>query len=172
MSDLVERAQRGEAGAFDRLYREHVERVYAICLRLSADPLRAEGLTQDVFVRAWRRLDSFRGESRFSTWLHRIAVNAFMEDHRSMTRRGRRIETTGPGGLEAYSIAIQSGAPDTRLDLERAIAALPRGARTMIVLHDVEGYRYEEVAALTGVALGTVKSQIHRGRRLLREALG
>ena len=172
MSDLLERAQRGEAGAFDRLYREHVDRVYAICLRLSADPGMAERLTQDVFIRAWRRLGSFRGESRLSTWLYRIAVNVFLEERRSRSRRDRWVEDAGPGGTEAYAAAIEHGAADTRLDLERAIASLPTGARTAVVLHDVEGFRYEEIAALTGVALGTVKSQIHRGRRLLREALG
>ncbi|MGH7564482.1 MAG: RNA polymerase sigma factor [Gemmatimonadota bacterium] len=168
VSDLIERAQRGDAGAFDRLYRDNAERVYAVCLRMSGDPERAERLTQDTFVHAWRGLPSYRGEARFSTWLHRIAVNVVLEDHRSTARWRSRHEAVSP--VAAYPPVAREDT-DARLDLERAIAGLPAGARTMVVLHDIEGYRYEEIAELTGVALGTVKSQIHRGRRLLRESL-
>lgn len=168
MSDLVERARRGDEEAFDRLYRENVERVYAVCLRMCADRDLAERLTQDAFVRGWRGLKAFRGGSRFSTWLHRIAVNVVLEDQRAGSRRERlherRAETEGTAVTSDF-------AGDTRLDLERAITALPRGARAVIVLHDIEGYRYEEIAELMGITIGTVKSQIHRGRRMLREAL-
>ncbi len=166
MSDLIERAQRGDAGAFARLYRDNVERIYAVCLRMSGDSERAERLTQDAFVRAWRALPSYRGEARFSTWLHRIAVNVVLEDHRSRSRRNLRHEAAA-----SQSPPVVAEDTEARLDLERAIADLPAGARMMVVLHDIEGYRYEEIAELTGVALGTVKSQIHRGRRLLRESL-
>ncbi len=165
VSDLIERAQRGDAGAFARLYRDNVERVYAMCLRMSGEPERAERLTQDAFVRAWLGLPAYRGEARFSTWIHRIAVNVVLEDHRSTSRRQRH---------EAVSLtypAVAAEDTEARMEIERAIASLPDGARLMVVLHDIEGYRYEEIAELTGVALGTVKSQIHRGRRLLREAL-
>ncbi|CAN5277391.1 sigma-70 family RNA polymerase sigma factor [soil metagenome] len=166
----MQRAKRGEAGAFDQLYREHVERVYAICLRLSADPVLAESLTQDAFVRAWKGLDSFRGQSRLSTWLYRIAVNVTLEDRRSAARHGETFEAAVND--EHYVAVVRDAAPDTQIDLERAIRTLPRGARTMVVLHDIEGYRYEEIAEMTGAAVGTVKSQLHRGRKLLREALG
>ena len=165
VSDLIERAQRGDAGAFARLYRDNVERVYAVCLRMSGDPERAERLTQDAFVRAWRALPAYRGQARFSTWLHRIAVNVVLENHRSTRRRDLRHQAAAVGP------PVAAEHTEIRLDLERAIAALPAGARMMVVLHDIEGYGYEEIAGLTGVALGTVKSQIHRGRRLLRESL-
>lgn len=168
MSDLVERAQRGEIAAFDGLYRENVERVYALCLRMCADPDRAERLTQDAFVRAWRALSAFRRQSRFSTWLHRIAVNVVLEDHRAVTRLERRHEAGGMLDRSEVSPAI---AVDIGIDLERAIARLPRGARMAVVLHDIEGYKYEEIAQLMGVSMGTVKSQIHRARGLLKEAL-
>jgi RNA polymerase sigma-70 factor (ECF subfamily) len=166
VSDLIERAQRGDAEAFARLYRDNVERVYAVCLRMSGDPERAERLTQDAFVRAWRALPAYRGQARFSTWLHRIAVNVVLENHRSTSRRDLRHEAAA-----AACPPVAAENTEIRLDLERAIAALPPGARLMVVLRDIEGYGYEEIAELTGVTLGTVKSQIHRGRRLLRESL-
>lgn len=168
VTDLVESARRGDPGAFDRLYREHADRVYALCLRMTADPDRAATLTQDVFVRAWRRLDSFRGDSRLSTWLHRLTVNLVLDRRRSASRRRDREDNAD---LADYLGAVRRAAPGTRLDLERAIARLPEGARTMLVLYDVEGYAYEEIAEMTGVALGTVKSQLHRARTLLREEL-
>ncbi|MDX1661757.1 MAG: sigma-70 family RNA polymerase sigma factor [Gemmatimonadota bacterium] len=168
VTDLVESARRNDAGAFDRLYRDHADRVYALCLRMTADPDAAETLTQDVFVRAWRRLDSFRGDSRFSTWLHRLTVNLVLDRRRSAARRRAREENADRAD---YLGAVRRAAPGTRMDLERAIAKLPEGARTMLVLYDVEGYAYEEIAEMTDVALGTVKSQLHRARKLMREEL-
>lgn len=168
MTDLVESARRDDPGAFDRLYREHADHVYALCLRMTADPELAATLTQDVFVRAWRRLDTFRGESRLSTWIHRLTVNLVLDRRRSESRRRAREEDAD---LADYLGAVRRASPETRLDLERAIARLPDGARTMLVLHDIEGYAYEEIARLAGVALGTVKSQLHRARRLLKEDL-
>lgn len=167
---LVRRAQHGDSGAFDQLYAEHVDRIYATCLRISADPVRARDLTQDVFVRAWEKMASFRGESRFSSWLHRLAVNVVIESQRARGRGTRGIEVS----MEAHHMngSDTTGArPDLGIDLDRAIAGLPEGARTMLVLHAIEGYRYEEIAEIMGVALGTVKAQIHRARKLLREAL-
>lgn len=166
LRDLVASAREGDPGAFDRLYREHVGRVYAICLRITADRRRAEELTQDVFVRCWKRLPSFRGESRFTTWLHRVAVNVALDDRRRARRERLRRADVDPDNHRS-----RRDRADERMDLERAVAGLPRGARVAVVLHDIEGYRYEEVAEMMGVALGTVKSQIHRGRRLLRERL-
>lgn len=167
MSDGVRRAQAGDESAFEALYREHVGRVYAICLRMSADARRAEELTQDAFVRAWERLGSFRGESAFSSWLYRIAVNVVLGAWRAEKRRVRRQDAAAQ---REGSPAGQRN-PGTRLDLERAIAELPPGARRIFVLHDVEGYRHDEIARLTGLAPGTSKAQLHRARRLLREAL-
>jgi RNA polymerase sigma-70 factor, ECF subfamily len=166
---LVRAAQAGDAAAFERLYRLHVGRVYALCLRLAGDTSRAEILTQDVFVRAWRKLASFAGRSAFSTWLHRLAVNVVVEEMRADARRNGRVvmmEDLGP--VDAPG---REAPPGTALDLERAIAALPAGARLVFVLHDVQGYRHEEIAALTGLAVGTSKAQLHRARRLLREEL-
>ena len=165
--DLVALAREGDRRAFEGLYRGHVGRVFALCLRLSGDRLRAEELTQDVFVQAWRKLPSFRGESAFGSWLHRIAVNAALFERRTTGRRERRVipfAEPPPGSTPAADVAHD-------VDLERAIASLPPGARGVFVLHDLEGYRHEDVARLLGVAVGTSKAQLHRARRLLRKEL-
>lgn len=161
-------AREGDESAFRRLYEGNVGRVYALCLRLEGDRGRAEELTQDVFVRAWDRLATFRGESAFSTWLHRLAVNTVLGDRRSAWRRGRH-EQAHPAPEELPVAALEAPA-GLALDLEQVIAALPAGARTVLVLHDVEGYQHEEIASLTGISVGTSKSQLFRARRLLREA--
>lgn len=170
MEEVIDRARAGDRSAFERLYREHVGRVYALCVRMSADPARAEELTQDVFVKAWRKLGSFRGESAFSSWLHRITVNTVFQRQRSDRRRRARHETArwlSPlGGGHATG-----GSPGVGIDLERAIAGLPPGARRVFVLREIEGYRYQEIAELSGLAVGTLKAQMHRARKLLREAL-
>lgn len=169
-TDLIHRAQEGDEAAFEALYRAHVGRVYAVCLRLTADRAQAEERTQDAFVRAWQRLATFRGESAFSTWLYRLAVNEVLLGRRAERRRADRVLSTGdPAALERSG--GRSTAPGVSVDLERAVAALPPGAREVFVLHDVEGYRHEEIAELTGVAVGTSKAQLFRARRLLREAL-
>ncbi len=167
----VRKAQAGDAASFEQLYRENVNRVYALCLRLSGDSGRAEELTQDVFVRAWQKLSSFEGKSAFSTWLHRLAVNVVLGDRRSEKVRVARVFATDqPEVWERPS--TKTADPGTGIDLERAIAQLPPGARSVFVLHDVEGYRHEEIARMHGSAVGTCKAQLHRARRLLREALG
>ncbi len=169
-SDLIQRAQQGDQAAFEALYRAHVGRVYALCLRLTADRARAEELTQDAFVRAWERLASFRGESAFSSWLYRLTVNVVFLGQRAGRRRALRVFTTeDPAAFERPGDAASTVAG--QLDLERAIAALPPGAREVFVLHDVEGYRHHEIARLNGIAVGTSKAQLFRARRLLREAL-
>ncbi len=169
VSDLtVRRAQQGDAGAFGELYRTHAGRIHALCLRLEGDQARAEELTQDVFVRAWERLSTFRGESAFGTWLHRLAVNVVLADRRSLWRRGRRLLfTDDPAAFERPGEAVSGNSSD----LEGAIAGLPPGARTVFVLHDIEGYTHDEIARLSGIAEGTSKAQLFRARRLLREAL-
>lgn len=167
--DLVRRAQMGDPDAFEGLYHEHVDRIFALCLRMCRNGERAEELTQDVFVRAWQKLGSFRGESRFSTWLHRLAVNVVLQARRSEGRRRDREEVTPD--LERYGRAAVRAMPGTKIDLERAIAALPDGAREVLVLRDVRGFKYKEIAEMTGVSLGTVKAQIHRARGLVQRAL-
>jgi RNA polymerase sigma-70 factor (ECF subfamily) len=165
----VRRAQQGDVAAFEQLYRENLDRVYALCLRLCADAARAEELTQDVFVRAWQKLGSFEGKSAFSTWLHRLAVNVVLGDRRAEgIRVGKVFGTEDPS---VYESPGRPPDPGMAMDLERAIATLPPGARTVFVLHDVEGYKHEEIAELHGLAVGTCKAQLHRARRLLREAL-
>ena len=126
-------------------------------------------LVQDVFVRAWERLGSFRGDSLFTTWLHRLAVNLILQDRRSKGRRRAREVTSSD--LDHFGRTARRSMPGTRVDLERAIAALPDKARRVLVLRDVEGYKYAEIARMTGVSLGTVKAQIHRARGLIKEKL-
>ena len=157
---------------FEPFYRAHVRRVYALCLRMSGDARRAEELTQDVFVRAWEGRASYRGAALLGTWLHRLAVNVVLSGARADRRRLARVEPSdAPEAVAGARVSERAPAVGERLDLERAIAALPAGARTVFVLHDVEGYTHEEIARLMGIASGTVRSQLHRARRLLMEAL-
>ena len=169
VSDLaVRRAQNGDQAAFAELYRAHAGRVYALCLRLEGDGQRAEELTQDVFVRVWERLGSYRGESAFGTWLHRLAVNVVLGHRRSAWRRAKRVLVTADPAVFERPHDVT---PGTRIDLDGAISRLPPGARTVFVLHDVEGYTHEEIAGMADIAEGTSKAQLFRARRLLREAL-
>ncbi len=166
---LVKAAQAGDLLAFERLYRENERRVFALCLRMSCDAALAEELTQEVFVRAWRKLGTFRGESSFSSWLYPLAVNVTLSERRSRRRRlARIVATEDPASLEP---APRPPAPERGFDLEKALAALPPGARAVFVLHDVEGRTHEEIGTLLNVAPGTSKAQLHRARRLLREVL-
>jgi RNA polymerase sigma-70 factor (ECF subfamily) len=156
--------------AFEQLYREHSPRVFALCLRLTGGTREeASELMQDVFIRAWRGLPSFRGDSALSSWLHRLAVNAMLESARSTRRRTARVLPMPEAGTTG--VAAVSERPDLKVDLDRAIAALPEGARVAFVLHEIEGYQHSEIAAQLGIAEGTVKAQLHRARKLLIEAL-
>jgi RNA polymerase sigma-70 factor (ECF subfamily) len=168
--DYVRRAQSGDVDAFELLYREHSGRIYALCLRLKAgDSSDATELMQDVFIRAWRRLSTFRGDCAFSSWLHRLAVNTMLENARGDGRRVARVlpmdDTSRLAG------AARSSGVELKMDMENAIASLPKGARLAFVLHDVEGYQHQEIAEQLSVSVGTVKAQLHRARRLLRERL-
>jgi RNA polymerase sigma-70 factor (ECF subfamily) len=168
----VERARSGDVGAFEELYRRHVGRVYALCLRMCGDAPDAEELTQDAFVRAWERLGSFHGKSAFSSWLHRVAVNVVLGRFRERGRRREKVVALDEAaGLEEFVRAREGGPAGSALDLERAIAGLPAGARTVFVLFDVEGYSHRDIAEATGLAVGTCKAQLHRARQLLRKAL-
>jgi RNA polymerase sigma-70 factor, ECF subfamily len=163
-------AAAGDRLAFERLYRQHVTRVFSLCARMVNDRARAEELTQDVFVRAWDKLHLFRGESAFGTWLHRMTVNLVLNARKTDGRQQARYDDDEDGdGIEA--LAARPHAPGDRMDLEAAIAKLPKGARRVFTLHDVEGYKHEEIAGMLGVTTGATKAQLHRARLLLREAL-
>ncbi len=166
---LVARARAGNVPAFEALYRQNIGRIYALCLRLSGDASIAEECAQETFVTAWQKLEGFRGDSAFSSWLYRVAVNTVMGSFRKQGRRDRHIRAVEDDEWER----IPDNVADTGIgmDLEAAIAALPEGARTIFVLHDVEGHRHEEISEMTGLAVGTSKAQLHRARRLLRERL-
>lgn len=165
-AELVRRARGGELGAFEHLYRRHCGRVYALCLRLTADAGSAEELTQEAFVRAWRRLGSFRAASSFGTWLHRLAANLSIDALRARQRWHQRFI-----GGELPEASSAPADPAAAVDLERAIATLPPRARAVFVLHDVEGYRHREIARMCGLSVGTSKAHLHRARRKLREVL-
>jgi RNA polymerase sigma-70 factor (ECF subfamily) len=167
--DVIRRAQGGDMQAFEQLYRDHVGRVHAICMRLACDAALAEELTQDVFVRAWQKLGSFRFESALSTWLYPLAVNVALSERRSRRRRTSRITSTDD--LTPFEKPGRKAQPESAIDLERAMATLPAGARNVFVLHDVLGWKHEEIAQGEGIVAGTSKAQLHRARRLLRDAL-
>lgn len=166
---LVQDAQSGDLVAFERLYRDNERRVFALCMRLSSDPALAEELTQEVFIRAWLKLGSFRGQSAFSSWLYPLTVNVALTERRSRRRRLARIVLSENGAAPELPAPVST--PDAGFDLEKAMATLPPGARRVFVLHDVEGRTHEEIGDLLGLATGTSKAQLHRARKLLREAL-
>ena len=153
--------------AFEQLYRWHVGRIYALSLRMACDPVAADELTQEVFVRAWEKLGSYRADAAFSTWLHPLAVHVLLGDRRSTGRRLARVEPV------AETDVIGGPAPSAvdALDLDRALATLPDRARQVFVLHEVEGWSHGEVAAAMGTTVGTAKGQLHRARALLRRFL-
>jgi RNA polymerase sigma-70 factor, ECF subfamily len=161
----VQRAAAGDHDAFERLYRGHVGRVHALARRMTDDDV-AEDLTQEVFIRAWEKLPTFRGESRFGTWLHRLAVNHILSRRETLRKREAR-RVTGEGILDRV-VAPLRRASGLALDFERAVVRLPEGARQVFVLYDVEGYGHEEIAEAMGISVGTSKSQLHRARMLLR----
>jgi RNA polymerase sigma-70 factor (ECF subfamily) len=173
LPDAVARAQGGDVEAFEELYRSHVARVYALCLRMHANREDAEDSTQEVFVRAWQRLRGFEGRSAFSTWLHRLAINVVLDRKRALKHRLAEIPSSVEESGEGPIARERARSPDPAIgvDLERAIAMLPDGARLAFVLHDIEGFRHREIAELTGTAEGTSKAQLHRARQLLRKAL-
>jgi RNA polymerase sigma-70 factor, ECF subfamily len=163
-------AAAGDRQAFERLYRCHVTRVFAVCARMVNDRVQAEELTQDVFVRAWEKLELFRGESMFGTWLHRLAVNVVLNARKSDGRSRSRFDDA-EDSIDVLPQPTSVSAPGSRLDLEVAIGMLPPGARRVFVLHDVEGFKHEEIAGMLGITSGGSKAQLHRARMLLREAL-
>jgi RNA polymerase sigma-70 factor, ECF subfamily len=173
---LVDAARRGDMRAFERLYRLHSGRVLGLCLRMTRQREIAEDCVQQTFVRAWRNLSAFEGRSAFGTWLHRIAVNEVLTNKRN---RGTRSEGTSLPTQDEDEDTFDS-IPDTSvaadggdvMDMEKALASLPAGSRHVVVLQAVYGYSHEEVADMLGIAVGTCKAQLHRGRKLLRDRLG
>jgi RNA polymerase sigma-70 factor (ECF subfamily) len=167
--DLVNAAAAGDRRAFQQLYHRHAERVYGAVYRLAGyDHARAEDLTQEAFVRAWQKLAGFRGESAFGTWLYRLAVNVALMDIRA-----RGADPVGYVGEEHLPDPGQTPfCAAEREELERAIGRLPPRARAVLVLHDVEGWRHEEIGTELGMAVGSSKAQLHRARGLLRKFLG
>lgn len=166
---LVRKAKTGDARSFEELYRQTVGRTYALCLRMTANPSQAEELTQEIYVRTWQKLHSFKGTSRFTTWLHRLAVNVIVSEWRSRSRREEREEREP--NISQFQHHMSQLDPGLRMDLELSIAKLPERARLAFVLHDMEGLEHQEISKITGMAVGTSKAQVHRARKLLREAL-
>ena len=168
VSALVRRAATGDKHAFEQIYRDHVGRMHGAILRLvGMDRARAEDLTQVAFVRAWQKLSSFRNESAFSTWLYRLGINTALMDLRSR----REHDVLDAAQLESIDLGEVPFCAAERGDLERAVSALPPRARAVLVLHDIEGWKHEEISVELGMAVGSSKAQLHRARGLLRRAL-
>ncbi|HYM42567.1 MAG TPA: sigma-70 family RNA polymerase sigma factor [Steroidobacteraceae bacterium] len=167
---LIERARAGDGRAFERLYREHVGRVYGLCLRMTREPSLAEDCTQETFINAWRALAQFETRSALSTWLHRIAVNVTL----AKRRKSSHHEPVAEPNVEEEEGTVAAWTLETPVEvreIEAAIGSLPEGARDALVLHALYGYSHTEAAQMLGVAEGTCKAQLHRARKLLRERL-
>ena len=164
---LIRRAQRSDARAFEALYRVHVDKVYGLCLRMTGNVSEAEDCTQEAFIQAWNKLDRFRGDSAFSTWLHRIAVNTVLGRIRKSKREQDRIQAVA----DTRPAPLETGDSGEMRDLAQAVDRLPEGARHVFVLHAVYGYSHDEAATMLGIATGTSKAQLHRARKLLAQQL-
>jgi len=167
--DLIAQAKTGSHGAFAEIYRIHVGRVYGVCLRILGDRSRAEEVTQQVFIRSWMKLDSFRGESSFGSWLYRMAVNAALNELKASA--SMQMSNHSLDDLPTELASARDCQREVQIDLEKAIAALPAGARVVFVLHEIEGLDHKDIADKLGLANGTCKAQLSRARKLLREAL-
>jgi RNA polymerase sigma-70 factor, ECF subfamily len=170
---LANAAGKGDMDAFEQLYDRHNRRVYAVCLRMTQNVQEAEDLTQDVFIQLFRKIGSFRGESAFTTWLHRLAVNQVLMHFR---KRSVKLERTTAEGETPDQVVRGTENPKAmpvvdRIALDSALSKLPPGYRTVFVLHDVEGHEHEEIAKILGIAVGTSKSQLHKARMKLRTIL-
>src|SRR5512143_1485516 len=164
--ELAKAAAAGDSAAFERLYEQHHRRVYSLCLRMLGDVSQAEDLTQEVFLQVYKKIGSFRGESAFTTWLHRLTVNQVLMHFR---KRGVRLEQTTEDGEAPIQIVKGTENPNAmpvvdRIALDKAIAQLPPGYRTVFTLHDIEGHEHEEIARMLGCSVGTSKSQLHKAR--------
>lgn len=170
---LAQLAASGDVGSFEELYRRHHRRVYSICLRMLQNPTEAEDLTQDVFVQLFRKIGSFRGDSAFTTWLHRMTVNQVLMHFR---KRNVKLEKTTEEGETPEQIVMGTANPDRmpivdKIALQDAVDQLPNGYKNVFLLHDVQGYEHEEVAKILGCSVGTSKSQLHKARLKMRKLL-
>jgi len=170
---LTQRAAQGDMGAFEELYQRHNRRVYSLCLRMTGNVSEAEDLAQEVFIQLFRKIGSFRGESAFTTWLHRLTVNQVLMHFR---KRGVKMEQTTEDGETPIQIVKGTENPNAmpvvdRIALDKAISQLPPGYRTVFTLHDIEGHEHEEIARMLGCSVGTSKSQLHKARMKLRGLL-
>lgn len=177
-AEAIRRAQQGDANAFERIYRLHSRRVYSLCLRMVGNPAEAEDLTQEAFLQLFRKIATFRGESAFSTWLHRLAVNVVLMKLRKKSLPETSLEEATEPDEETGGPRRDVGGPDPlmagsidRVNLERAIQELPPGYKQVFVLHDIQGYEHNEIAELMGCSIGNSKSQLHKARTRLRELL-
>ena len=164
---LIEQAQHSNTRAFEALYKLHIDKVYGICLRMTGNASEAEDCAQEAFIQAWNKLEKFRGDSAFSTWLHRIAVNCVLGRMRKSKREQDRIMAV----TESAPLPVASGDAGDMRDLSEAVGRLPQGARHVFVLHAVYGYSHDETGAMLGIAAGTSKAQLHRAKRLLAQQL-
>jgi len=177
-AEVIRRAQHGDGAAFERLYQLHGRRVYALCLRMVGNTAEAEDLAQEAFLQVFRKLHTFRGESAFSTWLHRLAVNVVLMKLRRKGVAATSLEEVTEPDEESGAPGKEVGGPDLmlmgsidRVNLERAVERLPPGYRMVFVLHDVQGYEHNEIAEMMGCSIGNSKSQLHKARLRLRQLL-
>jgi len=177
-SDAIRMAQQGDAAAFERLYRLHNRRVYSLCLRMVGNTAEAEDLTQEAFLQLFRKIATFRGESAFSTWLHRLAVNVVLMRLRKKSAAETSLEEVTEPDEESGGPRRDFGGPDLqltgsidRVNLQRAVEQLPPGYKAVFVLHDVQGFEHNEIAEIMSCSIGNSKSQLHKARMRLRELL-
>lgn len=164
---LVKSSLQGNAEAFKELFMKHVSKINSLCRRISADSQLADDLTQEVFIKAWEKLNTFQFESKFSTWLHSIAANMFLmhlRKEKRQTAKEEKFETENSGINVNQQI-------ESRIDLEKSISKVPDQARAVLVLHDIEGYKHNEISKMMNIEIGTSKAHLHRARKILREEL-
>jgi RNA polymerase sigma-70 factor (ECF subfamily) len=177
-NEAIRLAQEGNSEGFERLYHLHNRRVYSLCLRMSKDPIEAEDLTQDAFLRAFRNIQRFRGDALFSTWLHRLTVNVVLMAFRRKKRPRISLDEALELNEESRKPTVEFSRPDLnlngvidRINLVKAINQLPRGCRKMLLLHDIQGYRHDEISRMVGCSVENSKSQLHRAHMRLRQLL-
>lgn len=168
---LVESLRSGDLGAFEAIFHKYKGRIYSLCYRLINDVFEAEDLTQEIFLQLFRKISTFRGESSFTTWFHRLAINTALMHLRKKTEVQQNLNDDVMPDVPSNRMESSPNLKIDKLRLERAIAELPQGYRTIVVLHDIEGYDHQEIATLLGCSVGTSKSQLHKARTKLRESL-
>jgi len=174
-NEAIRLAQEGNSEGFERLYRLHSRRVYSLCLHMSKDPLEAEDFTQDAFLQAFRKIQSFRGDSLFSTWLHRLTVNIVLMGFRQRKRPKISLDEAFELNEESKKPTVEFSRPDLtlngvfyRINLVKAINQLPRGCKKMLLLHDIQGYKHDEISRMVGCSVENSKSQLHKAHMRLR----